>query len=152
MVSLRQETSQALLAAHPSLVLWYGQSICLQVLTQTLSKLFWLAGGLRDPPFRDLWTERQVSFPTANHVFGLPRWLSGRVCLPVQEMQETPVWSLGGEEPPGVGSGKPLTTLAWRIPQTKEPGGLQSIASQKRWIWLEHTCKSCMYLPALIVN
>ena len=62
--------------AAPSLVLWYGRSICLQVLTQTPSQLFWFAGGLSIPSFRDPWTEGQVSFLKASHAFGLPRWLS----------------------------------------------------------------------------
>ena len=26
--------------------------------------------------------------------------------------------------------------LAWEIPWTEEPGGLQSVGSQKSWIWL----------------
>ena len=30
----------------------------------------------------------------------------------------------------GGGDGNPLQCLAWRIPWTKEPGGLQSIGSQ----------------------
>ena len=31
---------------------------------------------------------------------------------------------------PGGGHGNPLHILAWRIPWTEEPGGLQSIGSQ----------------------
>ena len=47
-------------------------------------------------------------------------------------MQEMHVQLLGQEEPPE----KELTThssiLAWEIPRTEEPGGLQSLGSQ-RW-------------------
>ena len=32
---------------------------------------------------------------------------------------------------PGEGKGNPLRYSAWRIPWTKEPGGLQSIGSQR---------------------
>ena len=46
-------------------------------------------------------------------------------------MREARVRSLGGEEP----LEKEMTThssiLAWEIPWTEEPGGLQSIGSQK---------------------
>ena len=34
----------------------------------------------------------------------------------------------GSERSPGGGHGNPVSTLAWRIPWTEEPGGLQSIA------------------------
>ena len=32
---------------------------------------------------------------------------------------------------PGGGNGNPLQYLAWNIPWTEEPGGLQSIGSQR---------------------
>ena len=32
---------------------------------------------------------------------------------------------------PGEGHGNPLQYLAWKIPWTKEPGGLQSMGSQR---------------------
>ena len=32
---------------------------------------------------------------------------------------------------PGGGNGNPLTVLAWRIPWTEEPGGLQSIGLRR---------------------
>ena len=41
-------------------------------------------------------------------------------------MQETWVWFLSREDLPGEGNGNPLSILAWRIPWTEEPGGLQS--------------------------
>ena len=63
---------------------------------------------------------------------GLPRWLSGqRICLPVQEMQETWVRSLGQEDPLEEEMATHSSSLAWGIPWTEEPGGLQSIASQR---------------------
>ena len=32
---------------------------------------------------------------------------------------------------PGEGNSNPFSTLAWRIPRTKEPGRLQSVGSQR---------------------
>ena len=48
--------------------------------------------------------------------------------LPV--MQETPVRSLGQEDPLEKGVVNYSRILAWRIPWTEEPGRLQSMASQ----------------------
>ena len=39
-------------------------------------------------------------------------------------MQETWVWSLGWEDPLEKGMVTHSSILAWRIPQTEEPGGL----------------------------
>ena len=52
--------------------------------------------------------------------------------LPV--VQETRVWSLGLENPLENGMATPSSILAWRIPWTEEPGGLQSMESQSG-IW-----------------
>ena len=46
-------------------------------------------------------------------------------------MQETWVRSLGSEDPLEEGMATHSSTLAWRIPQTEEPGGLQSMESQR---------------------
>ena len=46
-------------------------------------------------------------------------------------MRETWVPSLDGEEPPGEGNGNHSSILAWEIPWTEEPGGLQSMGSQR---------------------
>ena len=45
-------------------------------------------------------------------------------------MQETWVQSLGQEGPLEKGMAASSSILAWRIPGTEEPGGLQSRASQ----------------------
>ena len=49
-----------------------------------------------------------------------------RICPPVQETQETWVLSLGQEDPLEKEMATHSSTLAWRIPWTEEPGGLQS--------------------------
>ena len=43
-------------------------------------------------------------------------------------MQETWVRSLGQEDPLEEGVATHFSTLAWKIPWTEEPGGLQSVA------------------------
>ena len=50
----------------------------------------------------------------------------------MQEMQETWVPSLGWEDPLEEEMAIHSSTLAWRIPWTEEPGGLQSIGLQSR--------------------
>ena len=51
-----------------------------------------------------------------------------RIRLP---MQETQVQSLGGEDPLEKEMVAHSSVLAWRIPWTEEPGGLQSMGSQR---------------------
>ena len=46
-------------------------------------------------------------------------------------LQETQVRSLGGEDPLEMGMETHSSILAWRIPWTEEPGGLQSTGSQR---------------------
>ena len=47
-------------------------------------------------------------------------------------MQETQIRSLGQEDPLEKVMETHSSILAWEIPQTEEPGGLQSIGSQSR--------------------
>ena len=49
----------------------------------------------------------------------------------MQKLQETWVQSLGGKDPLEEGMATHSSILAWRIPWTEEPGGLQSIGSQR---------------------
>ena len=46
-------------------------------------------------------------------------------------MQETGVQSLGWEDPLEEEMATHSSVLAWRIPLTEEPGGLQSMGSQR---------------------
>ena len=46
-------------------------------------------------------------------------------------MQETRVPSLGREDPLEKEMAPHSSTLAWKIPWTEEPGGLQSMGSQR---------------------
>ena len=47
----------------------------------------------------------------------------------MQETKETQVRFLGQEDPLEEGTATLSTILAWRIPRTEEPGGLQCIGS-----------------------
>ena len=46
-------------------------------------------------------------------------------------MQETQVQSLGWEDPLEKGMATHSSILAWRMPWTEEPGGLQSMGLQR---------------------
>ena len=49
----------------------------------------------------------------------------------MQETSEMWVQSLGWTDPPEEGMATHCSILAWRIPWTEEPGGLQSLESQR---------------------
>ena len=49
----------------------------------------------------------------------------------MQEAQETQIRSLGLEDPLEEEMATHFRVLAWRVPCTEEPGGLQSIGSQR---------------------
>ena len=49
----------------------------------------------------------------------------------VQEPQETQIQSLGQEDPLEVEMATHFSILAWGIPWTEEPGGLQSTGLQR---------------------
>ena len=51
--------------------------------------------------------------------------------LAVKETWEMWVQSLGREDSLEKGMATPSSILAWRIPRTEEPGGLQSTGSQR---------------------
>ena len=53
-----------------------------------------------------------------------------RTCLPVQEMQEMRIRSLGGEDPLEAEMATHSSILAWKIPWTEEPDRLQSMGSK----------------------
>ena len=64
-------------------------------------------------------------------IVGLPRWLRVKESAcnagATGEVGSIP----GSGRSPGGGQGNPLHILAWRIPWTEEPGGLQSIGAQR---------------------
>ena len=86
-------------------------------------------------PHDSLWFR---DFPVTQMVKNLPA------------MQESRVWSLGWEVPLAKGMAIHSRILAWRIPWTEKPGGLQSVGLQSRtcrhththtlWFILMHVC------------
>ena len=53
-------------------------------------------------------------------------------------IQETPVQSLGGEDPLEKEMASHSSIPAWKIPWTEEAGRRQSVGSQKSWIQLSY--------------
>ena len=62
---------------------------------------------------------------------GFPGLAVVRICLPMQETQETWGQSLGWEDPLEKKMATPSPILSWEIPWTEEPGGLKSMGSQR---------------------
>ena len=60
----------------------------------------------------------------------LPRWLRRKELPAVQEIKVTWVQSLGSDDPLEEGMATHSSILAWRIPWTEKPGGLQFMGSQ----------------------
>ena len=87
-----------------------------------------------------------LAYFTEDNVFNLPPscsmcymlqlscWMgfpSGSVVKNPPAMQETWVWSLGQEDPLEKEMATLSSILAWKIPWTEEPGGLQTIGLQR---------------------
>ena len=62
-------------------------------------------------------------------------WVKNEAAM--QEIQETQVRFLGWKDPLDRGKATHSSILAWRIPWTEEPSGLQSMGSQKSWTQLK---------------
>ena len=76
--------------------------------------------------------------PFTRHLLTTYSWASlealrSRIQLP---MQETQARSLGQGDPLEKGMATHASILAWKIPWTKEPSGLQSMGSQKSYTQL----------------
>ena len=61
----------------------------------------------------------------------IPGFLVAQMVKNLLTVQETQVQSLGWEEPLEKSMETPSSILAWRIPWTVEPGGLQSLGLQR---------------------
>ena len=65
------------------------------------------------------------------------------------------VWSLGWEDPLEKGMAILSSILSWRIPWTKEPGGLQSMGSQRvghDWVANTHTHTHTSFFGSLATS
>ena len=77
-------------------------------------------------------SDRAIFF--GNHIY-LPLPFPPLVAQMVKNppaMRETQVWLLGREDPLEKDMATHSSILAWRIPWTEEPGGLQSMGSQSQ--------------------
>ena len=61
----------------------------------------------------------------------LPSWCSGKESVCQCNRHRRQVQSLSWVDPLEKGMATHSSTLAWRIPWTEEPGGLQSMGSQR---------------------
>ena len=77
-----------------------------------------------------------LTLSSAEMAKGIPKWLSGKESACQCRRQGTWVQSLGQEDPLEKEMATHSSIFAWKIPWTKEPGGLQSVRSQKSWIGL----------------
>ena len=84
-----------------------------------LNSLVIIVFGEKFPKIIKLRCNKHLGFPSDSAVKNLPA------------MQDTWVQSLDQENPLEEGMATHSSILAWRIPQTEEPGGLESIGSQR---------------------
>ena len=70
-------------------------------------------------------------FTAISLLWGFPDGATVKNLPAMQETQETGVSSLGLEDTLGKAMATHSSILAWRIPWTEEPGGLQSMLSQR---------------------
>ena len=78
-----------------------------------------------------------------NNILLASRWLSGND-LPVNA-EDVWFWSLGWEDPLEKEMATHFSILAWRISWTEEPGGLQSVGSQRvGHDWRDLACTSIL--------
>ena len=79
-----------------------------------------------------IWSSHEMSNVTLLFSFGSCHGFPcGSVLKNPSTMQEMQVRSLGEEDPLEEGKATHSSILAWRIPWTEEPGGLQSMGSQR---------------------
>ena len=98
---------------NPDSILKRIFNIYFQSFTGTANSVLWICRGPK---------AHNTGFPGESVVRNLPV---------MQETQETWVWSLGWEDPLEEEIATHSSVLAWRIPWTEEPGGLQSMGSQR---------------------
>ena len=80
---------------------------------------------------KNMWRSQQVRVGTTSNSFeGSPQLVTQTV-KPSPAVQETWVQSLDWEDSLEEGMATHSSILAWRVPRTEEPGGLQSVGSQR---------------------
>ena len=77
------------------------------------------------------WVPYSFFFFLKNIYLTIWAFLVAQIRKNLPAMQETRVWSLAREDPLEKGMAIHSSILAWRIPWTEEPGGLQSMRTQR---------------------
>ena len=80
---------------------------------------------------KEMVTHQRLNKMLLEKTWGFPGGASGEEPGCQCRRHETWVWSLGCKDPLAEGLATHSSILAWRIPWAEEPGGLQSIASQR---------------------
>ena len=70
----------------------------------------------------------------------------------MQEAQEMQVQSLSQEDPLEKEMATHFSILAWKVPWTEEPGGLQSMGSQRVGNNLDTKCACPLEIPPMLPN
>ena len=112
-------------------VCWYLDLYCVY-LPLVIDSCWRLVSSIRwkAPGIQDVWFSVLLFLCWSIHCISqVAQWL--RVCLSMQEVQKTQVQSLGQEDPLEKEVAAHSTILAWKIPWTEEPGGLQSMGLQR---------------------
>ena len=93
--------------------------------------LFWSSSHLHLPTSRQSLSVTRVC--VAKNLCLIFFWASlvAQIVKNLPEMRETWIWSLDWEDPLEEGKATHSSILAWRIPWTEEPGGLQSVGLQR---------------------
>ena len=125
-----------------------GRQILYHWVTRETPKLFFLNKVLN--VYKNIYSEphrytiqiQQLIIVTFTQSLPYRVWafLMAQIVKNAPAIQETWVWSLGWEDPLEEGMAAHSSILAWRIPWTEEPGGLQSMGSQRlRHDWVTST-------------
>ena len=118
---------------HTQGVFWSGYGVSLRVF------------GEPSPPQVKFWLRKDL--PLCRTCF--PGGASGKQCACQCRRHETQVRSLSQEDPLEEGMATHSSILAWRIPWTEEPGGLQSTGLHRvRHAWSDSTCTLSQKLTA----
>ena len=78
------------------------------------------------------------SLPPVLRILTWPDFPGGSALKKLPAMQEIQVGFLGQEDPLEKKTATHSSILAWKTPRTEEPGGLQSMGSQKNWTQLNN--------------
>ena len=97
----------------------------------------------------DFWNEIALISPCLISICPLGISLMAQTIKNLPEMKDTWVRSLAQEDPLEKEMVTPSGILAWRIPWTEEPGGLQSTGSQSWLQWTTNTHFLSTHLPAV---